>query len=75
MARCAKLDPNRETIEPGATGPGWNPAAFTTDATLLEAWPSKPNTSRLLRVPTYTLPLAMVGVENLTNEPTLPWYS
>ena len=72
MARGARLEPNKEMIEPGANGPGWNPSAFTTAATLPGAWSCKPNTSRLLVVPTYTFPFAMVGVENLMDEPVLP---
>ena len=69
VARGAMLEPNKETMEPGATGPGWNPSALTTEATLPEVSLCRPNTTRLSSVPTYTLPFAMVGVENLTYEP------
>src|SRR5271163_4462951 len=71
-ARGVRLEPNKEMFDPRANGPGWNPTALTTAATLPAAWLFNPNVSRLSVVPTYTFPFAMVGVENLTDEPMFP---
>src|SRR5580658_1447736 len=69
MARGVRLEPNKDMFDPRANGPGWNPTALTTAAMLPGAWFFKPNTSKLSVVPTYTFPFAMVGVENLMDEP------